>query len=162
MTVGVCAQLLTLLALANGSPVIVKRILGDRLAYPVDGGLILPDGAPLFGRSKTLRGIVLAVLLTTAEAPLFGLDWFIGALIGTTAMVGDLFSSFIKRRMKRASSSRATGLDQIPESLLPLIACSGPLALTYLKVAAFVMIFLIGEIILSRILYHLRVRDRPY
>ena len=39
-------------------------------------------------------------------------------------MTGDLFSSFIKRRFGSAPSSQALGLDQIPESLLPLVACS--------------------------------------
>ena len=162
MKVFVCAQFLALLTLANGSPVIATRVLGDRLAFPVDGGLVLPDGAPLFGRSKTVRGIVLAVLVTAIGAPLVGIDWRIGAAAGAMAMLGDLFSSFLKRKPKMAPSSRATGLDQIPESLFPLVACSGPLALTYLEIATVVTIFLIGEMVLSRILFHLRIRDRPY
>lgn len=162
MDVAVCAQLLALLTLANGAPVIAKRILGERFAFPVDGGLILPDGARLFGRSKTVRGILLAVVVTTAGASLVGLDWRIGALIGAAAMVGDLFSSFVKRRLRMAPSSRATGLDQIPEALLPLVVCSGPLALTFLEIAVVVAIFMIGEVILSRFLFYLRVRDRPY
>ena len=162
MNVWVSAQLLALLTLANGSPVIAKRVLGDRLAYPLDGGLILPDGAPLFGKSKTIRGIVLAVIVTAAGAPLVGVDWLIGALVGAMAMLGDLLSSFVKRRLKMASSSQATGLDQIPKSLFPLLAASGPLSLTCLEIAAVVMIFLVGEIVLSRILFRLRVRDRPY
>ena len=31
-------QLLILLALANGTPVIAKKLLGNRLARPLDGG----------------------------------------------------------------------------------------------------------------------------
>lgn len=162
MNVCVCAQLLVLLTLANGAPVIAKRVLGDRLAHPIDGNLILTDDAPLFGKSKTIRGIALAVIVTAVGAPLFGIDWRIGALIGATAMLGDLFSSFVKRRLKLAPSSRATGLDQIPESLLPLLAASGHLALNYMEIAVVVMFFLVGEIILSRVLFHLRVRDRSY
>jgi hypothetical protein len=38
------AKILFLLALANGAPVIGKRILGDKMAFPIDGGLILSDG----------------------------------------------------------------------------------------------------------------------
>ena len=35
---------------------------------------------------------------------------------------GDLFSSFVKRRLDLASSSMAIGLDHIPESFFPLLA----------------------------------------
>src|SRR5258707_15129173 len=64
-------QLLILLTLANGTPVIAKKVFGDRLAWPLDGGLGFIDGRPLLGRSKTLRGIVLAVLAAGARgAPL--------------------------------------------------------------------------------------------
>ena len=34
-------------------------------------------------------------------------------------MAGDLFSSFVKRRLRLASSSMAIGLDHIPESSFP-------------------------------------------
>jgi hypothetical protein len=47
----------------------------------VDGGLIFIDGRPLFGVSKTMRGILLAVLATSAAAPLIGLPVTIGALV---------------------------------------------------------------------------------
>jgi hypothetical protein len=45
-------QLLILVTAANATPVVAKRIFGDRLAYPVDGNLTLPDGRPLFGPSS--------------------------------------------------------------------------------------------------------------
>jgi CDP-diglyceride synthetase len=155
-------QLLLLLTVANGTPVIAKRILGNRLAWPVDGGLSLPDGRPVFGASKTLRGILIAVLATTLAAPMLGLSWTIGLRAGALAMAGDLISSFLKRRLGRPSSSRAFGLDQIPESLLPLIACRGPLGLGWADVALGTALFLVGEILLSRWLYRLHIRDRPY
>ena len=55
-------QVLILIALANGAPVFAKKVLGPLWAWPVDGGRVLRDGQPLFGHSKTIRGIVLAVL----------------------------------------------------------------------------------------------------
>ncbi|WP_264715375.1 CDP-archaeol synthase [Limobrevibacterium gyesilva] len=155
-------QLLFLLTLANGAPVIARKILGNRFAAPLDGGLVLPDGHPLFGASKTIRGIVAAVLATAAGAQLIGLGWQTGCLAGAAAMVGDLFSSFCKRRMDLPPSSRATGLDQIPESLFPLLACRLVLPVTVADIVACVVIFLVGEILLSRILYRLHVRERPY
>jgi CDP-2,3-bis-(O-geranylgeranyl)-sn-glycerol synthase len=156
------AQLLILLTLANGTPVIAKKLLGDRFAQPFDGGARFFDGRPLFGRSKTLRGIVLALVATAAGAPVIGIDWHVGLLIGATAMAGDLFSSFIKRRMGLEPSSRAVGLDQIPESLFPMLAGAGIYGLTVADIAVGVALFFVGEIVLSRVLYRLRLRDRPY
>src|SRR5271155_896466 len=155
-------QLLILLMLANGTPVIAKKILGSRYLYPLDGNLTFTDGRPVFGLSKTIRGFVLAVLVTTAGAPLVGLGWRIGLLVGSFAMAGDLFSSFCKRRLGLPSSSRASGLDQIPESLLPLLACRDLLALTAADIVVCVVMFVIGEVVLSRLLYAVRLRDRPY
>jgi CDP-2,3-bis-(O-geranylgeranyl)-sn-glycerol synthase len=155
-------QLLILLMLANGMPVMAKKILGDRYSYPLDGNLKFADGRPLFGRSKTLRGVVLAILVTTAGAPLIGLGWRTGLVIASSAMAGDLVSSFVKRRLDLPSSSRASGLDQIPESLFPLLACSLFLALTAADIAICVVMFFIGEVVLSRVLYAWRLRDRPY
>ncbi len=155
-------QILILLTVANGTPVVAKRIFGDRFAWPVDGGLVLPDRRPLFGRSKTLRGIVAALGITTLAAPLLGLDAEVGALVAVSAMAGDLLSSFIKRRLGLAPSSQAIGLDQIPESLLAFLACRLELSLGYGDVVIGTLAFFGGELVLSRILYELRVRDEPY
>jgi CDP-2,3-bis-(O-geranylgeranyl)-sn-glycerol synthase len=77
-------------------------------------------------------------------------------------MAGDLFSSFVKRRLGVPTSGRATGLDQLPEALIPLLACRGALALTLADIAATAAMFFVGEIVLSRLLFRLRVRDRPH
>ena len=158
----VILQLLILLMLANGTPVIAKKMLGRHYSYPLDGNLTFADGRPVFGRSKTIRGIELAVLVTMAGALLGGLGWRIGLLVGAFAMAGDLFSSFCKRRLGLPSSSRASGLDQVPESLLPLLACRDLLALTAVDIVVCVVMFVIGEVVLSRLLYAVRLRDRPY
>jgi CDP-2,3-bis-(O-geranylgeranyl)-sn-glycerol synthase len=155
-------QLLILLTLANGGPVMAKLVFASHLARPLDGNLVLADGRPLLGSSKTIRGVMVAVLVTTACAPLLGLEFKIGAMVGMTAMAGDLFSSFLKRRLGLVPSSRATGLDQIPESLLPVLACSQALSLTAVDVAVTVAAFFVGELLLSRLLFLLHVRDRPY
>jgi CDP-2,3-bis-(O-geranylgeranyl)-sn-glycerol synthase len=154
--------LLVLLFVANGTPVVVKRVLGERFAFPLDGGIGFVDGRRLFGPAKTIRGIVLSVVVTAAAAPLVGLDWMIGILVGSAAMVGDIFSSFLKRRLGLAASSRATGIDQLPETLFPLLVCRDALALTVADITVSVAIFFVGEIVLSPLFFRLRVRDRPY
>jgi CDP-archaeol synthase len=155
-------QLLWLLLLANGTPVIAKRIFGRRYSRPLDGDLQFADGRPLFGQSKTIRGVLLAILVTTAGADLVGLGWRAGLLVGGLAMMGDLFSSFVKRRLGMPSSSQAIGLDQLPESLFPLLASRMVLPVTPVDIAVCVILFFVGEMLLSRLLFTLRVRDRPY
>src|SRR5690348_12582575 len=145
-------QLLLLLMLANGTPLLAKKVLGERYSYPLDCNLKFSDGRPVFGRSKTIRGVVLAVLATTAGAPLIGLGWQVGVLVGTFAMAGDLVSSFSKRRLNRPLSSRASGLDQVPESLFPLLACRGLLSLAIGDILVCVVMFCAGEVLLSRVL----------
>jgi CDP-archaeol synthase len=158
----VLLQLLSLLMLANGTPVIATKVFGDRYSYPLDGRLTFLDGRRLLGNSKTIRGVALAVPVTTAGAPLLGLGWEVGLLVGGFAMAGDLLSSFLKRRINLPSSSRASGLDQIPESLFPLLACRSLLSLTAADIIVCVAMFLVGEVLLSRLLYAWHLRDRPY
>ena len=156
------AQVLILLSLANGSPVIAKRIFGENYAVPIDGNARFVDGQSLLGPSKTIRGVVVSLLVTALGAILLGLQFWLGLLVASTAMAGDLLSSFLKRRLHLAPSSKATGLDQIPESLFPLLACRSVLSLTALDIAVGCTIFFAGEILLSRLFFWLRLRDRPY
>jgi CDP-2,3-bis-(O-geranylgeranyl)-sn-glycerol synthase len=155
-------QFLYLLLLANGTPVVAKKIFGDAFNHPIDGGRVLADGRPLFGGSKTVRGILTSIAVTTIGAPLVGMPWGMGAAAAASAMAGDLFSSFLKRRMGMPSSSMALGIDQVPESLLPALACRFWLPFSILDIGAIVLSFLAGELILSRIAYRLKLRDRPY
>jgi CDP-diglyceride synthetase len=155
-------QTLALMTVANGVPVIAKKLLDGRFAWPLDCGVTFLDGRPLLGASKTLRGIVLALVVTTASAPLVGLEPTVGAVIAASAMAGDLFSSFVKRRFAMMPSNHALGLDQIPESLFPLLACRAVLSLTILDIVLGVALFVIGEIALSRLLYRIHLRDEPY
>jgi hypothetical protein len=155
-------QSMILLMLANGAPVVAKKIFGSRFSLPLDGGVAFFDGRPLFGPSKTLRGIAVSLLAATAGAPLIGLELTTGATMAGAAMAGDLFSSFVKRRLNLPPSSQALGLDQIPESLLPMLACRDALSLTAADIAIGVGLFFAGELVLSRLLYRAHLRDEPY
>ena len=155
-------QSMVLVTMANGAPVVAKKLFGRHFAYPLDGGVTFIDRRPLFGSSKTLRGILVSILVTAASAPLMGLDLWIGTLVAGTAMAGDVLSSFVKRRLDLPPSSRALGLDQVPESLLPLLVCRDFLSLTAADIALGVGIFFVGELILSRLLYRAHLRDEPY
>src|SRR5208283_4342098 len=155
-------QCLTLISAANGAPVLVAWALRARPARPIDGGIVLRDGHPLLGRSKTWRGIASAIVLATFVALLIGLPWRLGVLAATSAMAGDGLSSFFKRRFGLEPSSMTLGLDQIPESLFPALACAAYLPLSPIDVFAVVLIFSVGGLAASQIFFAIGVRDRPY
>ena len=158
----VLLQLLILLVVANGTPVLAKKLLGTAFARPLDGGALFVDGQPIFGPSKTIRGIVVSVLATSICAALMGLGWKVGTLVAIFAMAGDLFSSFAKRRLHLHSSSMAIGLDHIPEFLFPLLASRMLLPLSILDIVAGVTIFFVGAVMLSPLLFKLTLRDKPH
>jgi CDP-2,3-bis-(O-geranylgeranyl)-sn-glycerol synthase len=155
-------QALVLLVIVNGTPVIINKILGQQWSWPVDNGLNLSDGQRLLGNAKTWRGLCSAVYFATVVAILFGIKPLTGAMFGTLAMAGDLLASFIKRRMMRAESSRARGLDTVPESLLPIWLLKEPLALSPVDIALIVGLFFLIEEFVSPVLYRLHIRKQPY
>jgi len=162
LTLALAIDLLLLLLAANGSPVLATRIFGERGARPVDGGWLWPDGRPLFGASKTWRGLASGLLMTALVATLLGYGFVFGLLFGTASLAGDLFSSFVKRRWGIASSGRFIGLDQIPEALFPLLVGRSILGLDWPAIGVLVLLFVIGSLVLSRLMFHLGIRRHPY
>ncbi len=154
--------LVVLITVANGAPILARKVLGDRASQPIDFGILCYDGRPLFGRSKTFRGLIWSLLATAVTAAVLAMGWDTGLLTAACAMAGDLLSSFLKRRLGLPASARATGLDQIPESVLPAFVLAGKLGLTWIDVAVTTCLFFVGGIILSRIMYRLHIRRRPY
>jgi CDP-2,3-bis-(O-geranylgeranyl)-sn-glycerol synthase len=155
-------QLLVLLLVANGSPIAVRSLLRDRFNRPVDGGLLLFDGRPLLGPSKTVRGLFAAISATSITALALGIAWHIGLLIGLLAMTGDLLSSFTKRRLGLAAGARATGLDHLPESVLPLAACVPLLGIGVIDIVLVTLAFMLTDMLLSRWLHHLGIGHHPH
>ena len=154
--------LLILTVIVNGAPVAARHLLGGRLATPIDLGLCLPDGRRLFGDSKTWRGVVAGILAGILAAPLLELDVSTGAEFGLLAMAGDLASSLLKRRLGLPPSSQTLGLDQIPESALPLWATRADTGLPEDQLWSLVALFILTELFLSRLLFVAGIRKRPY
>lgn len=155
-------KLLLLLIAANGIPVLSQRCLGEIFAQPIDAGLVLCDGYPLFGSSKTWRGLLTGIIGAAIIATLLGFTLGFGLVFAGLALVGDLFSSFIKRRMKRPPSSQFIGLDQIPESLLPLIVGSFFLDYGVTTIAVVTLVFFLLNILTSRILLQWGISKHPH
>ena len=155
-------KLLFLIIIANGAPVLARNILKSHFETALDFNRIHFNGQPVFGPTKTWRGIITAIIITVPFALLLGFTIELGLMLAALAMLGDLLGSFIKRRLKLAPSSRALGLDQIPESLLPMLACQALLDLGWQSTVMVVFLFFIMELLLSRLLYQLHIRKHPY
>ncbi len=117
----VVVELVLFLVWVNFLPFVANLGMGGRYNYPVDCNLAWGDGRRLLGNHKTWRGLAASVLGGTAVAPLVGLSWGAAASAAALAMVGDLATSFIKRRLSRPSGHPLFGLDQTLEGALPLL-----------------------------------------
>ncbi len=155
-------ELFVMLVLANGAPVVAARVFGRCWSAPVDGGRLWRDGRPLLGNSKTWRGVVSGTLACGLFALIIGMGLLFGLVFGLLGLIGDMISSFIKRRAGLASSARAMGLDQIPEALLPMILAWYWLELSWLVVAGVVVFFTVSNIVLSPLLFRLGIRHQPH
>ena len=155
-------KLLLLLFAANSAPVLARNLLGQRWQSAIDGGRIMADGQPLLGRSKTWRGLFAAILLTTALAIALDLNWIFGLIFGASSMLGDLLSSYIKRRLGKPTSSQAIILDQLPEALLPLIVGRCLLEYSWAAVLLISLLFMLTELAGSPLLFKLGIRNKPY
>ena len=96
---------------------------------PMDLGLNFIDGKRIFGANKTFRGfgmaLILGILAAVAEEIFLGSGLFlIGALAALGALLGDLFGSFLKRRIDFKPGKPFPILDQLDFIL-------GALILTY-------------------------------
>lgn len=141
--------LFVLLLIANGAPVVARMMLPDRLLAPVDCGLNFVDSRRLFGPRKTMLGLLSAATATTLVALMLDVSWQSGLLVATGAMVGDLLSSFVKRRLGVAPHGVVLGLDQLPEVLLPLLLVKTQFALNGWDIVMILTGFCVTEWCLS-------------
>ena len=144
--------LLLLLITANGTPLVVGLLLGKRGDWPLDNNIRFIDQHPLLGASKTLRGLVMAIVATAVVAALLGMTWFEGAYFGLLAMLGDLCSSFIKRRLGFPSSRSVPLLDQLPESVLPVWMMQTVLGPNLTEMFAAVTAFTVIDLLFTRLI----------
>jgi CDP-2,3-bis-(O-geranylgeranyl)-sn-glycerol synthase len=145
-------ELLLMLVVTNGAPVVVGILAGHHWNIPLDGGLIMQDGYRLLGPSKTIRGLVSAILAGALASPLADLSYIVGASFGCLAMIGDLGSSFLKRRLGYAASCSRPMLDQLPECLLPLLVFQPAFASNLSEILAATGAFIALDLLVTRIL----------
>ena len=154
-------HLLLLILTANGAPIVARNLFASRYNWPLDFGYKL-GRHDLLGPSKTWRGLLASIVVTSVLSVVLGYSAIIGLVIAIAAMAGDSLSSFIKRRLHMKSSSMAPLLDQVPESLLPILLMRETFALDTMAIVFLLCGFVLLELVLSQILYKLGIRKTPY
>lgn len=160
--------------IANAFPV----IFGGGL--PIDMGKKFPDGKPIFGSHKTVRGFIVGLIagILTSIGQTFVLRYntlpdfvlpfqfnvLIGSMIALGALVGDLIHSFVKRRMGLVEGSPlpvADQLDFVVGAILFSLSVSVP-HLSLYTVVIVVLITLPTHLLTNFIAYMLGVKKTPW
>lgn len=115
--------------------------MGEKLGYPVDGGVLWLDKRPLFGQNKTIRGVIVSLAGGAGFFALLGEPWWLGAIVAALVMTGDLTSSFIKRRLNVPAGGDLFPLDHLFESLFPALYLVSILFLSWTQVFIIVVSF---------------------
>ncbi len=137
-------QIVIFLWLINFVPPLLALIFHDKLNRPVDANKTFFDGQPFLGSHKTIRGITGAVVCGGVASHLFSFTIFEGIMIATLSMLGDLITSFFKRRLKKPSGTVIPGVDQFLEAFLPLIFWKHITSISWFWVAIAMALFGIG------------------
>jgi CDP-2,3-bis-(O-geranylgeranyl)-sn-glycerol synthase len=143
-------QSLLLLVTSQVTPVVLARALGPAWATPIDGRHRLADGHYIFGTHKTWRGLIGGTAATALVGSLLSAGFALGAAFGFLALVGDLASSFIKRRIGSSSGADLPFIDQLPEALLPMLSLYGALALDLRSLIGTALIFFVLDLLVTR------------
>lgn len=146
--------------MANGIPILARWWLGKQFSLSIDAGYLLSDGYPIFGTSKTWRGLLLGILSASLLAIAFEFSIIFAIIFPLLSLLGDLFSSFIKRRLKMLSSRPFLGLDQIPEAILPLLFGAFWLGYSFVTVTIVTLSFFLLNIMTSPLFVQLGRKPR--
>ncbi|MDW8022000.1 MAG: CDP-2,3-bis-(O-geranylgeranyl)-sn-glycerol synthase [Nitrososphaerota archaeon] len=158
--------------IANASPVLGPRLFGRRT--PIDRGILVWDGRRLFGDGKTFEGLITGILFgTIVGLILFSLNNpgayrspFEPLLLSIGTMIGDIFGSFLKRRLGLESGASAPILDQTGFAVFALflgLLFYGPPS--WFNVENLLLLLLITGILhlaTNSAAYVLGLKDRPY
>jgi CDP-2,3-bis-(O-geranylgeranyl)-sn-glycerol synthase len=147
---------------ANATPVVLG---GGR---PIDEGRKFRDGRPIFGPGKTTRGFLAGLIAGSAIGIIQSLVTgnctlaAVGFLLALGALVGDLFGSFVKRRLNISGGGAAPVLDQLGFVVFAILF-SSPLGFPGWAVTITILI-ITAPIHLATNLgsYLLKMKDRPY
>ena len=133
-----------------------------------------PIHARLLGEHKTVLGFavgVLAGVLVTAVQSMFAIplaradygQWpWLGLGFGAGAMLGDSLKSLAKRRLGIPAGARWFPLDQLDFVIGALALVGTRAGLSWLELAAIALISVVGDLLVNRLAFMLRIKDTPW
>ncbi len=139
-----CVKTLVFLWWINFIPPFISIIFGNRWNTPLDFRKTFIDDKPILGSHKTIRGFCGAILIGTISSPLLGWSYSNGFIVVLLSMVGDILTSFIKRRLNKPEGTVMAGLDQLFEGLFPILFVHRTYDLSLLTSALCLILFSIG------------------
>ncbi|MFW5932275.1 MAG: CDP-archaeol synthase, partial [Desulfohalobiaceae bacterium] len=134
-------RILLLLGGINLAPALLGYLHRHAQSRPLDQGRRLGDSQPIFGPGKTVWGLCSALLAGPLLALILFWPWWLGLACAMLSMLGDLGSSFAKRRLHLPRGTDLPVLDHLPESALPLIPLAAYLQLGLLQCLLLLAIF---------------------
>jgi uncharacterized protein len=147
MAVFLDLKLLFLLWLINFIPPLLSLFFDKRFSLPIDLNKTFRDQKPLFGPHKTWRGLLGALFCGSLLTFFLGFPVWLCFLAALLSMLGDLLSSFAKRRMGRPSGHNFPVLDQFFEGAFPFLLLSPYFGLGFFRSGFLIIIFCIGSYI---------------
>ncbi|MEW6221998.1 MAG: CDP-2,3-bis-(O-geranylgeranyl)-sn-glycerol synthase [Candidatus Hadarchaeota archaeon] len=147
---------------ANGAPVVLG---GGR---PIDGKRKFSDGRPIFGPGKTVRGFMAGLVAGSVLGLLQALPSgshsraAAGLMLSLGALTGDLFGSFLKRRLDIPRGGAAPLLDQLGFVVFAMAFSSIVEFPGWTVTAAILIMTPIIHLGTNYCAYRLGLKDRPY
>jgi CDP-2,3-bis-(O-geranylgeranyl)-sn-glycerol synthase len=162
---------------ANMAPVIVKKWF-KRLAIPIDFNKKI-NKKPIFGKNKTFRGlifaIIFAIIIAFIQKLLFNINAFqaisindysnwilFGFLMGFGAIFGDLVESFVKRRLNFESGKPFIPFDQIDFILGALLFASFIVDFDLIMIIIILLVSIILHILVNHFAYYTKIRNEKW
>ena len=157
---------------ANATPVPLAKIL--KKTTPIDGRRSAWDGRRILGDGKSWEGLFSGIAGGTLIGMILYLVGNLGgfrsisepAVLSVGAMIGDIFGSFIKRRIGLKRGDPAPGLDQLGFLIIALITSAAIYGVQgwfdLLTLACILVITAILHLSTNFVAYLLKLKDRPY
>lgn len=157
---------------ANATPVPFARILKKKT--PIDGYRYAWDGRRILGDGKTWEGLFSGLAIGTLTGLILYLAGNLGGfrsifeptVLSIGAMIGDIFGSFLKRRIGLKRGDPAPGLDQLGFLIIALIMSAAiygtPDWLNPVTLLFILIITVILHLSTNFAAYLLKLKDRPY
>lgn len=141
--------------IANATPV----VLGGGM--PLDGGRRWFDGEPIFGDHKTVRGaasgFVAGILIGILQ-----LEPLRGALLSVGTITGDLFVSFLKRRLRLKPGAMFPVADQMGFIVFAVALASFMEPPFWDRVAAILVVTLPIHFLTNVVAWFLGLKSKPW